>query len=99
MFSRWRTRRARGGPAKDRACDGGDARDGDLARKGRVPEDLGRGVEISERIGGDNHHCFLRVAVVMMGTVVLMVGVILRRKGVGEKKFCEFTLPEGHNGL
>ena len=57
---------------EDGARDGGDPWDGDFAGKGRVAKDLGRSVEVTERVGGDYHNGFLSVAVVhgVMGWVM-----------------------------
>ncbi len=40
----------------------GNAGHGDFAGEGTVAEDLGRGVEVAEGVGGDYHDCFLGVA-------------------------------------
>lgn len=43
-------------------CDAGDAWDCDFAGQGRISQDLGGGIEVSEGVGGDYHDCLLRVS-------------------------------------
>lgn len=53
-----------GGAGEDGAGDGWDAWYGDFAGEGGVAQDLGGGIEVSERVGGDDHDGLLGVAVV-----------------------------------
>jgi len=79
-----------------------DSGNGYLAREGRVAEDLGGCVEVSQGVGGDDHDCFLGLGSVR-GVRVLVIGVrwggwygLLGcwREGVGEKELGELALAE-----
>lgn len=72
-------------------CRAGDAGNSNFTCKRRIAEDLRCGVEVSERVGCDDHGRLLRLR--MLGTAVRGRS---RRKGVGEEELRELALTEGY---
>lgn len=75
---------------KDGSGDGGDSRDGDFTSQCTVPQNLRGSVEVTNRVGSDNHDAALGVAT---------GSVLVRGRGerVGKQKFSQLALTVGNN--